>query len=79
MSDSVQLKEKYLDNLRQALPPVFNRHTAEEVLGRAIKARTLANLDCLKQGPPKLRLGKIVTYERDSFLAWVAERLTADD
>jgi hypothetical protein len=47
----------------------------QEVLGQAIKARTLANLDSLKQGPPKFRLGKDVLYERDSFLEWLMGRL----
>jgi hypothetical protein len=65
-----------IESLRQNLPPVFNRRTAQTALGDIINARTLANLDYLKQGPPKKYLGKTVVYERDSFLIWLSPRLS---
>ena len=65
-----------IDSLRLNLPPVFNRRKAQEVLGHIISARTLANLDCQKKGPPKLYLSKTVVYERDSFLVWLEPRLS---
>ena len=65
-----------IESLRQNLPPVFNRRTAQSVLGHIISARTLANLDSLKKGPPKMYLSKNVVYERDSFLNWLEPRLS---
>jgi hypothetical protein len=65
-----------IESLRQNLPPVFNRRTAQNVLGHIISTRTLANLDSLKKGPPKMYLSKNVVYERDSFLNWLEPRLS---
>lgn len=65
-----------IEALRQSLPPVFNRRAAQAALGDIINARTLANLDYLKKGPPKKYLGKNVVYERDSFLAWLEPRFS---
>lgn len=65
-----------IESLKTNLPPVFNRRTAQEFLGNIISARTLANLDSLKKGPPKKYLSKNVVYERDSFLEWLEARLS---
>ena len=65
-----------IESLMSNLPAVFNRRTAQESLGNIISARTLANLDSLKKGPPKMYLSKNVVYERDSFLEWLEPRLS---
>ena len=65
-----------IESLKSNLPAVFNRRTAQEGLGNIISARTLANLDSLKKGPPKKYLSKNVVYERDSFLEWLESRLS---
>lgn len=78
MSTTVSI-DLIIENLRQNLPPLFNRKTVQEALGQTIKARTLANLDALKQGPPKFRLGKNVFYERESFLEWLISRLRLEN
>lgn len=65
-----------IESLKTNLPPVFSRRTAQESLGNIISARTLANLDSLKKGPPKKYLSKNVVYERDSFLEWLEARLS---
>ena len=65
-----------IESLHQNLPPVFNRRTVQIALGHIISARTLANLDYQKKGPPKKYLGKTVIYERDSFLTWLSPRLS---
>ena|GEM_PF-961164 len=75
MSDIITIAH-IIESLRQNLPPVFNRRTVQSGLGHIISARTLANLDYQKKGPPKKYLGKTVVYERDSFLAWLSPRLT---
>ena len=68
-----------VENLRGALPTIFSRKAAQEYLGRIINARTLANLDCQKKGPPKKYLSKTVVYERDSFLDWLSARLSDEE
>lgn len=75
MSDTITIAH-IIESLRLSLPPVFSRRKAQELLGHIISARTLANLDCLKKGPPKMYLGKNVIYERDSFLEWLSPRLS---
>ena len=62
--------------LRKTLPLVFSRKIVERALGGIISARTLANLDSKKRGPPKKYISNTVVYERDSFLFWLAARLS---
>jgi hypothetical protein len=66
--------DQIIESLKSNLPEVFNRRI--ESLGIIISARTLANLDSLKKGPPKMYLSKIVVYECDSFLEWLEPRLS---
>jgi hypothetical protein len=75
MSDTISTTH-IIESLRQNLPPVFNRRTVQVALGHIINARTLANLDYKKKGPPKKYLSKTVVYERDSFLTWLSSRLS---
>ena len=65
-----------IESLRNSLPPVFNRKTVQEMMGHIINARTLANLDCQKKGPPRKYLSKNVMYERETFLAWLEPKLS---
>ena len=71
--------DQIIESLKSNLPAVFNRRTAQESLGNIISARTLANLDSLKKGPPKKYLSKNVMYERDSFLEWLEPRLSDNE
>ena len=72
MSNTLEI----IESLRQVLPPVFSRQTVEKVLGGIISARTLANLDCKKKGPPRKYLSNTVVYEKNGFLIWLAARLS---
>ena len=65
----------FIDRLRAELPPVFPRKTASKMLGGAIASGTLANLDCQGVGPGGVLMGKIICYERESFLAWLEKRM----
>lgn len=59
-------------------PDCFSRKKAEELTGGGVDARTLANLDCIKQGPPgKFRLGRKTMYMREPFLKWLRDRMEA--
>lgn len=58
------------------LPPIFTRSVAVKATGGLIAVGTLANLDSAGEGPPdKIRLGRKVAYERESFVEWFLARL----
>ncbi|NDY55855.1 hypothetical protein G3N56_03750 [Desulfovibrio sulfodismutans] len=65
-----------LSSMRESCPLLVTRVEAQRITGGLVKARTLANLDCLGKGPSvKVKLGRIVAYSKDSFLEWLSERL----
>ncbi len=67
--------DQFFQAIEKALPPTFSRQTASQVLGNIIAPKTFANLDSLGQGPPRVRLGSKVGYERESFMMWLRQRL----
>ena len=66
---------QFFKALESELPPVFTRKTASAAIGGLMSPKTMANLDALNQGPPKVQLGAKVGYERESFLQWLKGRL----
>ena len=71
--------EIFLDQLRKELPPVFTREFASEKIGRIFSAKSMSNADALGTGPAvKVRIGKKVGYERDSFLQWLRGKMKHD-
>lgn len=61
-----------IDRLRESLPPVFSREVAAKNLSGLLCARTFTNLDASGLGPQvKIRFGKKIGYERESFLSWL--------
>ena len=71
--------EIFLDQLRKELPPVFTREFASEKIGRIFSAKSMSNADALGIGPSvKVRIGKKVGYERDSFLQWLRGKMKHD-
>jgi len=73
MAREVKPKANF-DYLLKALPPAFSRQKVEEYLPGVIKAKTLANLESLGQGPPCFKSGRHVSYVREDFLNWLANR-----
>ncbi len=67
--------DAFFSAIEHALPPVFSRKKAEEVLGGLISAKTLSNLDALRTGPPKIRSGSKVGYDRAGFMLWLRGRI----
>jgi len=60
-----------------ALPPLIWRNKWDsfaEKLGLPFKARTLANLDCKNEGPPRVCFGKRVGYPREGLITWLNNR-----
>ncbi|TIH12511.1 hypothetical protein D0S45_17725 [Marinifilum sp. JC120] len=70
------ISESILKNVENEFPPVFTRKEAERLTGGLIKAKTLANLDSRRLGPPgKFRMGRQVGYSREEFLSWFVKRI----
>lgn len=74
--NTIEIDDGLRQKLSNSLPPIFTRQTAAKLLGGLISTGTLANLDCDGKGPPvKIRLGRKVAYERDTFIDWFFGRL----
>jgi hypothetical protein len=64
-------QELLLSAMRNELPPVFCRQDVIKYCGGIFKPKTLKNMDGKGRGPDvKVRVGKKVAYERDSFIRW---------
>ncbi len=67
--------ESFFQALEQNLPPVFTRKTASEMTGGIISPKTLSNLNAMGKGPPKVKTGSKVAYERATFVQWLRARM----
>lgn len=64
-----------IERLRATLPPTFSRRSFQSTSGGLIAASTLANLDSKGHGPGGTIVGRAIFYERESFLAWLEQRI----
>lgn len=60
--------------LAEKLPPIISRNKVDELLGGMITAKTLANLDSLGEGPPRIRIGRKIGYPAGTFIVWLEGR-----
>ncbi len=68
---------KSIVELKETLPIVFPRKDVGRLTGGIVHPRTCANLDSQGKGPEgRFRVGKIVCYDRDSFICWLLTRVT---
>jgi hypothetical protein len=65
----IDLKERLAE-----LPPVFGRKSLSFLLPGVISPKSLANAAWRGDGPPFYKLGRLVVYERTSFVSWLVER-----
>ncbi len=65
----------FIKTLEESLPAVFSRQIASKAIGGLISPKTLSNLDSLGEGPPKIKIGSKVGYEKTSFINWLKQRL----
>ncbi len=71
-----QRKEVVKNIIAQAGCPIISRKEAARLSGGLISEKTLANLDCLGEGPgEKIRLGKRIGYSVESYATWFADRI----
>ncbi len=71
---ALQKTEAFFQALEKSLPAAFSRKEAAAALKGVYTACALANIDCKGQGPFRMRIGRVVVYERNSFLAWLRGR-----
>jgi len=72
----MQVQHTILEQLSSFLPPVFTRREICKSLGGLLTPGGLANLDSAGAGPPRVRAGRAVLYERASFLEWLRKRFS---
>lgn len=60
--------------LERSLPPIIARTAVPGLTGGMISAGRLANLDCLGQGPRRVKIGRKVGYTRADFIEWLRAR-----
>lgn len=65
-----------VDGLRETLPAVFLRKKVGELTGGLVNPGTLSNIMSRGEGPKAFYLGKKCALERDTFLEWLAPRLS---
>lgn len=69
-----------LENIRKELPPIVARKEVARLTGGLISPRYLANLDSAGLGPKgRVRVGRLVGYEKESFIAWLSSRMRDED
>jgi len=61
------------DIISRANAPLISRKEAAKLTGGLMAEKTIANLDCLGEGPSeKIRIGKRVGYPTAIFAEWFA-------
>jgi len=63
-----------LNAFAEKLPPVIARKEIRKYLGGIISPKTLANLDSLGEGPPRIKIGRTVGYPTVELLLWLDDR-----
>lgn len=65
-----------LESIERESPPVLTRQSIEKLTGGAVRAKTLANLDCLGGGiAERLTMGRKVAYPRQAVIEWLRGRM----
>ena len=75
----MERRNAILEQLGRELPVLVSRKDVPKFLGGMISSCYLANLDCVGEGPPRVRLGRRVGYTREGLLAWLESRIRVVD
>jgi len=75
------MPNQVFQNLKDRWPSsIVARSEVARFSGGLLHPRTLANLDCLGQGPQgRLWIGRMVAYPVDNLLQWMNERARFSD
>lgn len=57
---------------------IVARQKIGEFTGGLISEKTVANMDCLGQGPPRVRIGRKIGYPVPSLISWLESRIVGD-
>jgi hypothetical protein len=69
-------QSQLIDQLREELPPIWDRVKTTQLTGGVVNARTLANLMCRGEGPSgTYAMGRKRIITRESFLEWLRPRI----
>lgn len=75
-TNAMKIQSSFFAVLEKTLPAIFDRETASLALGGVLSPKTLSNADAQGTGPEvRMKLGKKIVYERESFLLWLQTRL----
>ena len=70
------ITEDFFKTLERELPPMVSRAEASRATGGLISAKMLSSNDALYIGPcGKIRIGSKVGYTRESFIAYLRNKL----
>jgi len=58
---------------------IVARHEVERFTGGLISGRSMANLDCLGEGPPRSKMGRKVFYRVEDLVRWLQARAEASE
>jgi hypothetical protein len=74
-TQQVENQKPDLSALLKELPPYVARTFPRFKELTGYSPRTIANMDCLGEGPEKrIMLGNVVAYERESLIEWLEAR-----
>ena len=67
--------QEHLNDLAVKWPSTLvSRDQIESFTGGLISQGRMANLDCLGEGPARVRIGRKIAYPVKDFIVWLAER-----
>lgn len=69
------MSDSFFGNLAEEMPSFITRKDISKYLGSYISARYLANLDSMKKGPPRCRIGHKVVYKKEDLISWLEARM----
>ncbi|MGL1931796.1 MAG: hypothetical protein OCC45_08555 [Desulfotalea sp.] len=73
MKNTAISSNQLLQDIKRKFPPIFARHHLGQLTGMAINPKTIANLqsDPSVSSPPSFKVGRTVTFEKESFFEWL--------
>jgi len=67
-------KDQLIDELREELPPIWERPRTTQLTGGVVNSRTLANRMSQSEGPSgTFKMGRKVIIAREPFLEWFSQ------
>ena len=69
------LKDVDLSSLADKWPSsIVSRSEVGKFTGGLLNSRYIANLDSKKEGPPRIRVGRLICYQVNDLITWMERR-----